>query len=60
VRVMPLGAFVRLDVALTDGTSVRVEISRERYAALEQPGAGMPVYIAPRDVKVFHASAQLV
>ena len=51
-RVMPLGAFVRLDVTLNDGTSVRVEVSRERYAALEQPRVGAPLFVAARDDKV--------
>jgi sulfate/thiosulfate transport system ATP-binding protein len=60
VRVTPLGAFVRLDVTLTDGTGVRVEMSRERYAALEQPRAGAPLYVAPRDYKVFLDQAQPV
>ena len=54
VRVTPLGALVRLDVTLTDGTGVRVELSRERYAALEHPRAGAPIYVAPSDYKVFH------
>ncbi len=60
VRVMPLGAFVRLDVTLTDGTGVRVEVSRERYAALEQPRAGTPLFVVPRDYKVFLDQAQQV
>jgi sulfate transport system ATP-binding protein len=58
VRVTPLGAYVRLDVTLTDGTGVRVEVSRERYAALEQPQAGAPLYVAPRDYKVFLEHAE--
>jgi ABC-type sulfate/molybdate transport systems ATPase subunit len=58
VRVTPLGAYVRLDVTLTDGTGVRVEVSRERYAALEQPTAGASLYVAPRDYKVFLEQAQ--
>jgi sulfate transport system ATP-binding protein len=57
-RVTPLGAFVRLDVTLTDGTGVRVELSRERYAALEKPHAGARVFVAPRDYKVFLDQAQ--
>jgi sulfate/thiosulfate transport system ATP-binding protein len=57
-RVTPLGAFVRLDVTLTDGTGVRVELSRERYAALEKPYAGVRVFVAPRDYKVFLDQAQ--
>jgi sulfate transport system ATP-binding protein len=51
-RVTPLGAYVRLDLALADGTTVRVELSRERYTALE-PRVGEMLYIAPRDLKVF-------
>ena len=35
LRVIPLGGLVRLDVALGDGTGVRVELSRDRYAELE-------------------------
>ena len=59
-RVMPLGAFVRVDVALNDGTSARVEVSRERYAALEQPQPGARLYVAARDYKVFLEQAQPV
>ncbi len=58
VRVMPLGAVIRLDVTLADGTAVRVEVSRERYAALDQPQAGAALYVAPRDYKVFHDQTQ--
>ena len=52
VRVTPLGAFVRLDVELADGNSVRVELTRQRYAALE-PRVGDSIFVAPRDLKVF-------
>jgi sulfate transport system ATP-binding protein len=52
-RVTPMGAYVRFDVALTDGTDVRVEVSRERYAALEMPRIGMPVFVEAREYKVF-------
>ncbi len=52
VRVTPLGAFVRLELELTNGTSVRVEISRERYAGLESR-VGDSVFVSPRDLKVF-------
>jgi sulfate transport system ATP-binding protein len=57
VRVIPLGALVRLDVALPDGSDVRVELSRERYAALE-PGVGESLYLSPRARKVFHERTQ--
>src|SRR5262249_43351913 len=52
LRVIPLGGLVRLDLELTDGTDVRVELSRDRYAALE-PRIGQSLYVAPRDLKVF-------
>jgi sulfate/thiosulfate transport system ATP-binding protein len=51
-RVTPLGAFVRLDVLLGDGTDVRVELSRDRFAALE-PHIGETFFVAPRDLKIF-------
>ena len=43
---------MRLDVALADGTDVRVELSRDRFAALE-PRIGETFFVAPRDLKVF-------
>jgi sulfate transport system ATP-binding protein len=52
VRVTPLGASVRLDVELADSNSVRVELTRQRYAALE-PRIGETIFVAPRDLKVF-------
>jgi sulfate transport system ATP-binding protein len=52
VRVKPLGAFVRIDVELADGTPVRVELSRGRHAVLE-PRVGETLFVAPRDLKVF-------
>jgi sulfate transport system ATP-binding protein len=52
LRVTPLGAFVRLDVELSDGNYVRVEVMRQRYAALE-PRIGETIFLAPSDVKVF-------
>jgi sulfate/thiosulfate transport system ATP-binding protein len=57
VRVTPLGAFMRLDVALADGTDVRVELSRDRFVALE-PRIGETVFVTPRDLKVFLDPAQ--
>jgi sulfate transport system ATP-binding protein len=52
VRVIPLGGVVRLDVELSDGTGVRVEISRDRYAELD-PRVGEALFVAPRDLKIF-------
>jgi sulfate/thiosulfate transport system ATP-binding protein len=51
-RVTPLGAFVRIDVELADSHRVKVELTRERFAALE-PQLGQPVFVCPRDLKVF-------
>ena len=57
VRITPLGAFVRLDVELADGNAVRVELTRQRYAALE-PRVGDSIFVAPEDLKVFLDQAQ--
>jgi hypothetical protein len=43
---------VRLDVELADQSSLRVELTRERYAAIE-PQVGDSIFVAPRDLKVF-------
>src|SRR5262249_46071654 len=57
VRVIPLGSLFRLDVALTDGTDVRVELSRDRFAELE-PRIGEWLAAAPREHRVFQEQAQ--
>ncbi len=57
MRVTPLGAFIRLDVELTDSTNVRVELTRQRYAALD-PRVGEMIFLAPRDLKVFLDQSQ--
>jgi sulfate transport system ATP-binding protein len=59
LRVTPLGAYVRLDAELADGECVRVDLGRERYAALK-PRAGQRIFISPRDVKVFREQSQAV
>jgi sulfate transport system ATP-binding protein len=59
VRVTPLGAFVRLDVELADSSSVRVELTRQRYAAAE-PQVGETIFLVPRDLKVFLEHGQPV
>ena len=59
VRVTPLGAFVRLDIELPDQSSLRVELTRQRYAAIE-PQAGDSIFVVPRDLKVFLDQEQLV
>jgi sulfate transport system ATP-binding protein len=57
LRTTPLGAFVRLEIELAGGTEVRVELSRDRYAALS-PRVGDSLYVAPRDIKVFLDQSQ--
>lgn len=54
-RLVPLGGLVRLDVALRDGTEIRVQITRERQAALDL-AAGDPIFVRPRDLKVFRTA----
>ncbi len=56
-RVIPLGSLVRVNVELADGTGVRVELTRERFAVLN-PRVGATVFVAPRDLKVFVEEAQ--
>jgi len=56
-RVTPLGAFVRLDIELADSNSIRVELTRQRFAALE-PQVGGTIFVAPRDLKVFLDQSQ--
>ena len=52
-RLTRLGGLVRLDLTLDDGTSLLVQLTRERCLelALEQ---GESVYVTPKDLKVFH------
>jgi sulfate/thiosulfate transport system ATP-binding protein len=52
IRITPLGASVRLDIELAEGNMVRVELTRQRYAAIE-PRVGDSIFVAPRDLKVF-------
>ncbi len=51
-RITPLGASVRLDIELTEGSTVRVELTRQRYASIE-PRVGDSIFVAPGDLKVF-------
>jgi sulfate/thiosulfate transport system ATP-binding protein len=51
-RITPLGASVRLDIELSEGSTVRVELTRQRFAAIE-PRVGDSIFVAPRDLKVF-------
>jgi sulfate transport system ATP-binding protein len=51
-RITPLGSFVRVEVALTDSTVVRVHITRERFNELLL-STGQPIYLIPKELKVF-------
>jgi sulfate transport system ATP-binding protein len=51
-RLTPLGGLVRLDLVLLDGTSLHVQLTRDRCRALGLVG-GEIVYVSPRDLKVF-------
>jgi sulfate transport system ATP-binding protein len=59
VRITPLGAFVRIDIELAERNSVRVELTRQRYAVIE-PRVGDSIFVAPRDLKVFLDQEQAV
>lgn len=52
-RLTPLGGTVRLDLTLLDGTSIQVQLTRERYIELELAN-GEDVFVSPKDMKVFH------
>jgi sulfate transport system ATP-binding protein len=51
-RIAPLGPLVRLAVELDDGMEVRVELTRDRYAALE-PQVGSPYFLTAWESTVF-------
>jgi sulfate transport system ATP-binding protein len=52
-RLTPLGGFARLDLVLTDGTNLHVQLSRERCLELGLAD-GDTVFVSPKDLKVFH------
>jgi sulfate transport system ATP-binding protein len=53
-RLTPLGALERLEILLQDGTTLGVELTRERSQGLAlQPGEA--VFVSPRASKIFHA-----
>jgi sulfate/thiosulfate transport system ATP-binding protein len=58
-RLTPLGGLVRLDLVLSDGMSLHVQITRERFRELEL-AHGDDVFVAPRDMKVFHEKKAFV
>ena len=58
-RLTRLGGFVRLDLNLLDGTSLHVQLTRERCLELNLAD-GEDVYVAPKDLKVFHEAKAFV
>jgi sulfate transport system ATP-binding protein len=58
-RLVPLGGLVRLDLILLDGTSLNVQITRERCLQLALAD-GEDVFVTPKDLKVFHESKAFV
>jgi sulfate transport system ATP-binding protein len=58
-RLTPLGGTVRLDLTLLDGTSLNVQLTRERCLQLALAD-GEVVYVTPRDLKVFHEARAFV
>lgn len=58
-RLTPLGGTVRLDLTLQDGTSLMVELTRDRAHELKLE-RGQDVFVYPRDMKIFHESRTFV
>ena len=55
-HVNPAGAVIKLELEDGESRLVQVEITREQYEAL-QPKAGEPLYVKPRQVRVFVADS---
>ncbi|MDB5350754.1 MAG: sulfate transporter, ATPase subunit [Planctomycetota bacterium] len=58
-KLTPLGGTVRLELTLHDGTSLLVELTRERALELNLH-RGEDVFVSPKDMKVFHESKAFV
>ena len=58
-RLVPLGGLVRLDLILLDGTSLNVQLTRERSLQLALAD-GDDIFVTPKDLKVFHESKAFV
>jgi len=58
-RLTPLGGLVRLDLDLLDGTSLHVQLTRERSLELNLAD-GEDVYVTPKDLKYFSESHAFV
>jgi sulfate transport system ATP-binding protein len=58
-RLTPLGGYVRLDLTLTDGTELHVQLSRARCLELGLNGDEI-VHVSPKDLKFFHDATKYV
>ncbi|HMB03104.1 MAG TPA: sulfate ABC transporter ATP-binding protein [Isosphaeraceae bacterium] len=58
-RLVPLGGLVRLDLTLLDGTSLNVQLTRERSLQLALVD-GEDIFVTPKDLKIFHESKAFV
>jgi sulfate transport system ATP-binding protein len=58
-KLIPLGGLVRLDLTLLDGTTLNVQLTRDRCLELALAD-GEDVYVSPKDWKVFHESKRFV
>ncbi len=58
-RLTPLGGLVRLDLNLLDGTSLHVQLTRERCKELNLVD-GEDVFVTPKDVKMFSETKAFV
>ena len=58
-KLTRLGGLVRLEMALDDGTSLHVQLTRERCLGLGLV-EGESVFVTPKDMKVFHETTSFV
>ena len=58
-KLVPLGGLVRLNLDLLDGTSLHVQLTRERCLELALT-LGEDVFVAPKDLKVFRDTGGFV
>jgi sulfate/thiosulfate transport system ATP-binding protein len=58
-RLIPMGGLVRLDLVLLDGTSLHVQLTRERCLDLAL-AHGEDVFVTPKDLKMFGESKAFV
>jgi sulfate transport system ATP-binding protein len=58
-RLTPLGGMVRLGLTLLDGTTLRVQLTREHCLELGL-AVGETVFVSPRDLKVFREAKAYV